>query len=95
MNASDIIFYTDAKGHVRIEVYYEDETFWLSQKRLAELFDVEIQTINYHVKEIFKTGELEEGPTVRKIRIVQTEGNRQVSREVDWMPSCNSMNMNC
>jgi hypothetical protein len=84
MNASDIIFYTDPKGHVRIEVYYEDETFWLSQKRLAELFDVEIQTINYHIKEIFKTGELEDGPTIRKIRIVQTEGNRQVSREVDF-----------
>ncbi|MBT1687718.1 virulence RhuM family protein [Dawidia soli] len=84
MNASDIIFYTDPKGHVRVEVYYEDETFWLSQKRLAELFDVEIQTINYHLKEIFKTGELEEEPTIRKIRIVQTEGNRQVSREVDF-----------
>jgi hypothetical protein len=80
---TDIIFYADKKGNKKIEVLFENETFWLSQKRIAELFDVEVNTINYHIKEIFKSGELEENSTIRKIRIVQTEGTRQVSREVD------------
>lgn len=83
-NESEIILYTDPKGHVRVEVHYDDETFWLSQKRMAELFGVEVQTVNYHLKEIFKSGELNQNPTIRKIRIVQTEGKREVSREVDF-----------
>jgi len=61
---------------------YEDETFWLSQKHMAELFGVEVNTINYHLKEIFKSGELQEDRTIRKIRIVQQEGTRSVQREV-------------
>lgn len=84
MNVSDIIIYTDPQGHVRVEVYFEEETFWLSQKRMSELFGVEVQTINYHLKEIFKSGELMEDSTIRKFRIVQTEGSREVSREVDF-----------
>lgn len=84
MKASDIILYTDLEGDVRVEVYFEDETFWLTQKQMRELFGVEVQTINYHLREIFKSGELKEDPTIRKIRIVQTEGTREVSREVDF-----------
>lgn len=84
MNESDIILYTTPVGQVRVEVYFEDETFWLSQRRMSELFGVEVPTINYHLKEIFKNGELEEIRTIRKIRIVQTEGNREVNREVDF-----------
>lgn len=84
MKASDIILYSDPKGHVRVEVYFEDETFWLTQKRMAELFAVEIPTINYHLKEIFKSGELQEDRTIRKFRIVQTEGSREVSREIEF-----------
>ena len=84
MNESDIIFYTDPSGHVRVEVYYEEETFWLSQKRMAERFGVEVQTINYHLKEIFKGGELSEEATIRKFRIVQTEGDREVTRNIDF-----------
>lgn len=84
MSKSDIILYTDAKGHIRVEVYYEDDTFWLSQKRMAELFGIEVQTVNYHLKEIFKSGELDESSTIRKIRIVQTEGTLEVSREVEF-----------
>lgn len=67
-----------------MEIRFEDETFWLTQKKLAELFGVEVQTINYHLKEIFKSGELLEEGTIRKIRIVQMEGNREVSRMVDF-----------
>lgn len=84
MEASDIILYADQGGNVRVEVYYEDETFWLSQKRLAQLFNVETHTINYHLKEIFKSGELNEDSTIRKFRIVQQEGNREVNREVEF-----------
>lgn len=84
MKETNIIFYTTENGAVKVEIRFEDETFWLTQKKLAELFGVEVQTINYHLKEIFKTGELVEQATIRKIRIVQTEGNREVSREVDF-----------
>ena len=84
MQEAEIILYRTPQGGVKIEIRYEDETFWLTQKKLAELFGVEVQTINYHLKEIFKSGELEEGATIRKIRIVQTEGTREVSREVDF-----------
>ena len=72
---SDIIFYTSPEGNVSIEVIFNDETFWLNQKRMSELFGVEVNTINYHIKEIFKSGELQEISTIRKIRIVQKEGS--------------------
>ncbi len=81
---NDIIFYSTPTGNVRIEVIFNEETFWLTQKRMAELFGVESHTITYHLKEIYKTGELEENPTARKIRVVQKEGIRDVSREVDF-----------
>ena len=81
---NDILLYSTSNGTVKVEVLYEDETFWLSQKRMAELFGVESHTITYHLKEIFKSGELEENSTTRKIRAVQKEGNREVSREIDF-----------
>ena len=80
---SEIILYTSPEGKVKVEIIFEDETFWLSQKRIAELFDVEVNTINYHLKEIFKSGELDENSTIRKIRIVQKEGSRSVARDID------------
>lgn len=83
MNTSDIIFYTTPQGEVRIEVYFEDETFWLTQKKMAELFGVEVNTINYHLKEIYKDAELQELATIRRIRIVQLEGGREVARDVE------------
>ncbi len=79
----DIIFYTTPQGNVNIEVFFEDETFWLTQRKMAELFGVEVATINYHLKEIFQSAELQEKGTIRKIRIVQREGTREVAREVD------------
>ena len=81
---SDIIFYNTPTGDVKIEVIFNDETFWLTQKRMAELFGVESHTITYHLKEIYKTGELEETATARKIRVVQKEGNRELSRDLDF-----------
>jgi hypothetical protein len=81
---NDILLYTTADGSVRVDVLYEDETFWLSQKKMAELFGVEAHTITYHLKEIYKSAELEEGSTTRKIRVVQKEGAREVAREIDF-----------
>lgn len=79
----EIIFYTTPGGMTKVEVVFQDETFWLSQRRMAELFDVEVNTINYHIKEIFKSNELKEEATIRKFRIVQTEGERTVTRDLD------------
>lgn len=76
---SDIIFYSTSEGNIRVEVYYEDETFWLSQKRIAELFGVEVNTINYHIKEIFKSGELSEDSVIRKFRITAKDGKRYLT----------------
>ncbi|WP_304588697.1 virulence RhuM family protein, partial [uncultured Duncaniella sp.] len=64
-----------------VQAIVQDETIFLTQKAMAELFGVEVNTINYHLKEIFSIGELIEEATIRKIRTVQTEGNRQVERE--------------
>lgn len=80
---NEIILYTSADGATKVEVHFEDETFWLTQRRIAELFGVEVQTINYHLKEVFESGELELGATLRKIRRVQLEGGREVERDLD------------
>lgn len=79
---SNIILYTSNNGDVSIQVRYEDGTFWLTQKRMAELFGVNVNTINYHLKELYNSAEIQEDRTIRKIRIVQKEGKREVEREV-------------
>ncbi len=79
----ELIFYQTAEGSVRIEVHYESETFWLNQKRMAELFGVDVRTISEHLQNIYETSELRREATIRKFRIVQTEGNREVSREIE------------
>lgn len=65
-----------------IEVRYEHENIWLTQKMLSTLYNVEINTINYHIKKIYNDNELKEESIIRKFRIVQKEGNRKVSRNV-------------
>mgnify|MGYP001308218508 FL=1 len=81
---SNIILYETPQGKISVSVRFEDDTFWLTQKAMAELFGVESNTITYHLKEIYKTGELDEMATTRKIRVVQKEGNREVNRELDF-----------
>ena len=66
-----------------VEVRYEDENIWITQKMLAVLYGVEIPTVNYHIKKVFADSELQPDATVRKFLIVQSEGDRQVSREID------------
>lgn len=83
---SNIILYTNDNGDVSIQVRYEDGTFWLTQKRMAELFNVNVSTINEHLKSIFSTGELSEEGTIRKFRIVQNEGTRKVTRDITFYP---------
>ena len=65
-----------------IEMRYEDENIWLTQKMMATLYDVDVRTINDHIQKIYEDGELQEDTTIRNFRIVQTEGTRQVSRQV-------------
>ena len=73
-NQNKIIFYRTESIKVEFEVHFEDETFWLTQKKMGELFGVEVNTINYHLKEIFKSGELLENSVIRKIRIPASDG---------------------
>ena len=84
---------TDKKGEIvlyqpdesiRLEVRLENETVWLTQAQMAELFDVKEHTITYHIKEIYKCNELEIISTARKFRVVRKEGNRNVNRQLDF-----------
>lgn len=83
-SAAEYLTYIAAVGEQEdsIEMRYEDENIWLTQKMMAVLYDVALSTINEHIKNIYEDSELEEDATIRKFRIVQTEGSRQVSREV-------------
>lgn len=77
-----VVLYSDINGEIKIEVSLENDTVWLSQKQMSVLFDKNVKTINEHIGNIFKEGELEEDSTVRNFRIVQTEGSREVEREI-------------
>ncbi|OGI12326.1 MAG: hypothetical protein A2Y40_00870 [Candidatus Margulisbacteria bacterium GWF2_35_9] len=81
---SQIIIYKAESGETKIDVRFDGETVWLTQKLLAKLFNVTIATINEHIKNIYKEGELNESSTIRKFLIVQKEGNREVKREPDF-----------
>ncbi len=83
-STAEFLIFTSQAGESTIEVRVEDETVWLTQKLIAQLFDVEVNTINYHIKEIYKGNELQEKATIRKFRIVQTEGKREVKRDIDF-----------
>lgn len=78
------MLYTTPDGSVKVEVFFEDETVWLTQKRMAELFDVDVRTVNDHLQNIYNSNELTEEATIRKIRIVRDEGGREVEREVNF-----------
>jgi hypothetical protein len=84
MQTFEVLLYSTPENKTEIEVFFEEETFWLSQKKIAELFNVGVNTINYHLKEIFKSKELIEKATIRKFRIVQNEGNREVGRDIEF-----------
>ena len=84
-NLKDLIIYQSRNNeNISVEVLYNEEDFWLTQKSMSKLFNVAENNITYHLQNIFKTKELEENRTTQKIRVVQKEGNRKVSREVTF-----------
>lgn len=84
-SAAEYLTFVAATGEntENIDMRYEDENIWLTQKMLATLYDVEVPTINYHIKKVFRDSELQPEATIRNFLIVQSEGTRQVSREVE------------
>lgn len=84
-SCAEYITYISAVGDAAesIEIRYEDENIWLTQKMMAELYNVDVRTISDHIHKIYEDNELNEDSTIRKFRIVQNEGNRQVSRDVN------------
>ena len=82
-SAAEYLTYVASVGDQQdsIEMRYEDENIWLTQKMMATLYDVDVRTINEHIKKIYSDSELEEDATIRNFRIVQTEGTRQVTRD--------------
>jgi hypothetical protein len=80
---SEIILYQTEDGRTCIQCRFDNETLWLTQKLMAELFQIGVNTVNHHLKEIFADGELQAEATIRRYRIVQTEGSRQINREVE------------
>jgi hypothetical protein len=78
--SSNILLYKTASGEARVEVILNGDTFWMSQRRMADLFGVDIRTISYHLGQIYESGELDKMSTIRKIWIVQSEGDRDVER---------------
>ena len=84
MNQSNIIMYTTEDGLTKIEVTFDEDTVWLSLDQMAELFQRDKSTISRHIKNIFTEGELRPEATVAKFATVQTEGNRKVTRDIDY-----------
>jgi hypothetical protein len=83
-HSSDIILYSSPEGNIKVEVMYSGETFWLTQKRMAELFGVEVPAVSKHLANIFESGELVQESTVSILEIVQQEGSRNVTRKMEF-----------
>lgn len=81
---SQFLFYTTERGDTKIEVFLQDETVWLTLNRMAELFGTSKQNISYHINNIFEEGELDKKATVKEILTVQREGDRDVSRNIEY-----------
>jgi len=82
--ASEFLLYAAPDGDVRVQVLFRDETAWLTQKALAELFGVKVPAISKHLKNIYESGELEREATVSRMEIVQSEGGRKVTSDVEF-----------
>ncbi len=80
---SSLILYQTEDGRTRIQCRFENETIWLTQALIAELFQKDVRTINEHLVNIYEENELEPEATIRKFRIVRSEGSRQVAREIE------------
>ena len=83
-STAEFLIFTGQAGEQSIEARYEDETVWLTQKLMAELFAVDVRTVSEHLRNIYDSGELQRESTIRKFRTVQAEGSRQVARNLDF-----------
>jgi hypothetical protein len=83
-STAEFLMFTAQAGEQSIEARFQDETVWLTQKMMAILFNVSVPTINEHLKNIYDQREIDKSSTVRKFQIVQAEGERQVSRNMDF-----------
>ena len=81
---SNFILYTTPNGEVQLDILLQDENLWLTQKGIAELFGVTRSTVSEHLANIYNDGELEKMATVRKFRTVSKEGNRMITRNMDY-----------
>ena len=81
---NNFILYTATNGSVKVEAYIQDETIWLTQQKIADVFGVTKSTISEHLTNIFESEELEKEATVRKFRTVQKEGEREVTRNIEY-----------
>ena len=84
MEEKKVIIYTSSDGQTQIDVRLEDETLWLTQQQIAELFQTSRTNVVEHIKHIYEEKELEENSTCRNFRQVRTEGTRQVERELPF-----------
>jgi hypothetical protein len=84
MKTKDILLFRNREQTVNVSVYFQKGTFWLTQKAMAELFGVNVPAVNKHLKNIFETGELEKEATISILEIVRQEGNRRVSRNMEF-----------
>lgn len=85
LSQSEIILYQTEDGRTRVQCRFVNETIWLTraQRRMADLFQIGVETVNHHLRAAFAEGELAAGATIRRYRIVQTEGGRHISCAVD------------
>ena len=81
--AGEILLYQTDDGRTRLECRFQDQTIWLSQALIAELFAIDVRTVNEHLQNIYSENELPAGATIRKFRIVRREGTREVAREIE------------
>ena len=84
MNESNILLYETDEGKINVDVILKDETIWLTQKSIADLFECSSDNISLHLKNIFQENELDKNSTTEKISVVRKEGNRNVNRELEF-----------
>ena len=87
MQTKNILLFNPIGKNAKVSVFFQDGTFWLTQKAMAELFGVNVPAVSKHLKNIFETGELELASTVSIMETVQKEGKREVSRSKEFLPS--------
>ncbi len=81
---NEILLYTTPNGQVKVEMYLQDETIWLTQQKIADLFGVDRSVVTKHLQNIYETGELQKDATCAKFAQVQQEGSRSVTRQIEF-----------